>query len=38
MPINCALSCWWYDVLKMVGNKITLKWFVFLSDSSEILF
>ena len=25
MPINCALSGWWYDVLKMIGNKITLK-------------
>ena len=28
MPTNCALSSWWYDVLKMIGNKITLK-FVF---------
>ena len=25
MPINWALSCWWYDVLKMIGYKITLK-------------
>ena len=29
MPINCALSCWWYDVSKMIGKKITLKMFLF---------
>ena len=32
MPINCALSCWWYDVPKTTGNKITFKLVVFSID------
>ena len=32
MPINCALSSWWYDVPKMIGKKITLKLFLFSID------
>ena len=43
MPINCSLRCWWYDLLKMVGSKITLKFvlsiYLFSIDiSSGILF
>ena len=39
MPINCSLSCWWYDLLKMVGSKITLKFVLSIYlQSSETLF
>ena len=34
MPINCPLRCRWYDILKMIGNKITLKFVFLLSQSS----
>ena len=34
MSINCLLRCWWYDILKMIDNKITLKFVFLLSQSS----
>ena len=34
MSINCQLRCWLYDILEMIGNKITLKFVFLLSQSS----
>ena len=34
MSINCQLRCRLYDILEMIGNKITLKFVFLLSQSS----